>query len=425
MIRSKVGPREVPFIYNLFPPLAGEAAGWMAHVKRAAKMGFNWIFLNPIQYPGESGSIYSIRDYDRLNPLFFPQGSMEEQFAAFQSFIEASRAAGMEVMVDLVINHTAHDSPLLKEHPQWFKWLADGTIAHPGAMDNGHWVLWGDLAEIDNANSPDKSGLYGYWWQRMKEMLDRGVRGFRCDAAYKVPLPLWRLLIGRAREEAPDAVFFAETLGCPFEDNLALTEAGFDFTFNSGKWWNYRDDWFLHQLRDGCGRTRSISFPESHDTERLMEEFRGDVPRVEQHYAFTALIASGVMIVLGFEYGFRKRPHVVKTRPGDWEGISDDLTEFIARVNALKVARRLFQEDNSVERVEIGTENVLALKKTALDGKESAALLLNRYGHKHTVSAGGLAKAISFRNAEALVGAFTRQEDAFVLDPWALILLEP
>jgi starch synthase (maltosyl-transferring) len=420
---TEVNPNNVPFIYNLFPPLVGKSSNWTEHIKRAAGMGFNWCFLNPIQYPGESGSLYSVRDHDRLNTLFFPQKNAEEQFKAFSEFVKESRDAGLEVMVDLVINHTAHDSPLIQKHPEWFKWLDDGTIAHPGAMDNGHWVIWGDLAEIDNENSSDKAGLYNYWWEMIKQMLDLGVRGFRCDAAYKVPCDLWRLLIGRAKEAVPEACFFAESLGCPFEDNLALTQAGFDYTFNSGKWWDYRGDWFLDQLREGCGRTRSICFPESHDTDRLMEEYRGDIERVKQHYAFTALITSGVMIVSGFEYGFKKRCHVVKSTPDDWEGQPADLRTFIGHTNQIKRNNRVFQEDNKVEKVTINTDNIMALKKTTLDGQESVIILLNLYGQKHGCSTQELKNSSGFGNINVIAGSVQVTENEVVLEPWGYAVL--
>ena len=39
-------------IYNLFPLLAGKVSAWEEHLDRIAGMGFNWIFLNPIHYPG-------------------------------------------------------------------------------------------------------------------------------------------------------------------------------------------------------------------------------------------------------------------------------------------------------------------------------------------------------------------------------------
>ena len=39
-------------LYDLFPLLAGPFAQWDRHFTRAAGMGFNWIFLNPIQQTG-------------------------------------------------------------------------------------------------------------------------------------------------------------------------------------------------------------------------------------------------------------------------------------------------------------------------------------------------------------------------------------
>ena len=44
-------------IYNLFPLLAGEVRHWKPHLQRAADMGFDWVFVNPIQFPGFSGSL--------------------------------------------------------------------------------------------------------------------------------------------------------------------------------------------------------------------------------------------------------------------------------------------------------------------------------------------------------------------------------
>ena len=50
-------------IYNLFPLLAGPFSRWTEHFTRAAAMGFDWAFVNPIQQPGASRSLYSIADY--------------------------------------------------------------------------------------------------------------------------------------------------------------------------------------------------------------------------------------------------------------------------------------------------------------------------------------------------------------------------
>jgi len=54
---------EKMIIYNLFPLLAGKFTEWDSHLLRASEMGFNWVFVNPVNYPGFSGSLYSVKDY--------------------------------------------------------------------------------------------------------------------------------------------------------------------------------------------------------------------------------------------------------------------------------------------------------------------------------------------------------------------------
>ncbi len=60
------------------------------------------------------------------------------------------------MMVDLVINHCAADSDLIKLHPEWFVREANGRIAHPFADENGKKVVWKDLAQFDHRNTRDK-----------------------------------------------------------------------------------------------------------------------------------------------------------------------------------------------------------------------------------------------------------------------------
>lgn len=385
---SGMKPTAVPFIYNIFPSLLGEVDRWIPHVERAVEMGFNWIFVNPIHLTGASGSLYAIRDYFRFNPAFFPYDSFDAQKNRLSVFVAQCREMGAEVMVDLVVNHTAYDNPLTRDHRDWYKLNDDGSIKNPGANDDsapGGYVVWGDLSEIDNEHSPDRNNLWEYWWSVVEMYLSCGVRGFRCDAAYQVPDDLWRLLIGRAKDRHPECRFFAESLGCPMEETLNLAKAGHDFVFNSGKWWDYRQDWFVDQMRMGGGRASSICFPESHDTKRLAAEWNRDVERIKQHYLFSALVSTGVLVLLGFEYGFMKKPHVVHTNPLDYEGAHYDLTDYIREVNSLKRAHRVFAEDNRIERFDLGDGGVLALRKTSLDGGECGLILFNRTGERKSV----------------------------------------
>ena len=58
-------------IYNLFPPLLGHISNWYKHIDRIKYMGFEWIYINPITYPGFSGSLYAAKDYYKYNENFF------------------------------------------------------------------------------------------------------------------------------------------------------------------------------------------------------------------------------------------------------------------------------------------------------------------------------------------------------------------
>ena len=62
---------------------------------------------------------------------------------------------GLKLMVDLVINHCAVDSPLIASHPKWFVWDARGKVSNPFCDDNGDKVVVGHNAflldpEMDN-----------------------------------------------------------------------------------------------------------------------------------------------------------------------------------------------------------------------------------------------------------------------------------
>src|ERR1700686_3907884 len=106
MTQGPPGPR----IYNLFPLLAGPLPRWKSHLERARRMEFNWLFVNPIQLPGFSGSIYSIKDYYAIDPRVIDPSAGHPD-SQLRQMISDARALGLRVMMDLVINHTAFDSP--------------------------------------------------------------------------------------------------------------------------------------------------------------------------------------------------------------------------------------------------------------------------------------------------------------------------
>jgi starch synthase (maltosyl-transferring) len=366
-----------PRVYNLFPLLVGALPQWTPHLERAQQLGFNWMFINAFHYAGYSGSLYSVKDYYTIDPRLL-EPTAGSPMTQLREMVARATQLGLQPMMDLVINHTAFDSPLVTAHPDWYKRGTDGKPLRPSTKDGDKKVTWGDLAEIDNAGSPDRDRLWHYWLQLAEYYAALGFRGFRCDAAYKVPAALWQFLIERITQAYPGTLFVAESLGCPFEDTVQLARSGFDFIFNSSKWWNFTEPWCLEQYRQTAPLVPSISFPESHDTERLATELGGDKEAVKLRYAFAALFSTGVMMPIGFEYGFRQRLDVVKTQPHDWETPQWDLRTFITDVNHLKNSYRVFNEEGPLEVVEAGNPHILAFTKSSRDGNEKALIVLNK-----------------------------------------------
>jgi starch synthase (maltosyl-transferring) len=363
-------------IYNLFPLLAGKFARWQEHIDRAARMGFDWVFVNPVQRTGSSHSLYSIADYFELNPAFVDGPDPSRGFEQLREAIGSAQGAGLSMMTDLVINHCASDGPLTKTHPEWFV-REKGKIANAYCVEKGEKKYWMDLALFDHKHTRDPEGLFDYFVRAVELLLELGFRGFRCDAAYQVSPAFWKRLIARIRSRAPHAVFVAETLGCTPAQMVHTASAGFDWIFNSSKWWDFDAPWLHKQYELTRKLAPSIGFPESHDTDRLMAE-TGNEAALKQLYLFSALFSAGVMVPMGFEFGFRKRLDVVRTRPEDWEQPSTDLRSFIGDVNRLKRSYPVFSEEGRLRFLEHENPRVLVMWKNSKRSGQEGLVILNK-----------------------------------------------
>jgi starch synthase (maltosyl-transferring) len=380
-----------PRLYNLFPLLAGPISAWESLLPGIAEMGFDWVFVNPFHYPGFSGSLYAVKDYFALHPVL--QGdSQEAPDRLLARFVSAARSRGLKVAMDLVINHTSKDSLLAAEHPEFFEREPDGSLVSPSAIDpadSRKVTVWGDLAEIDYRERPARAELVAWWKKVVRHHVQLGFQGFRCDAAYKVPSEVWDTLIreGRSCEEV---TFFAETLGCRLQEAKSLAGAGFDYFFNSSKWWDFRAPWLLEQYATFCSIAPSIAFPESHDTPRLAAELldkgvhdRGAIEAIYRlRYLFAAFFSTGLMMPMGFEHGYARKLDVVMTRPEDAETELFDLRSFIAAVHHVKASIGALNEEGPQSMLTPPGAPVVALMRTSRTSGSRALALINP-SHQH------------------------------------------
>jgi starch synthase (maltosyl-transferring) len=382
-----------PRIYNLFPTLLGAVTRWHERLPAISDMGFDWIFVNPVHLPGASGSLYAIKDTRRLHPLLLEsdpepddEGGLGTDFGdrLLRDFCAAAGEAGIRVMLDLVINHTARDGVLVERHPSWFAHDENGKIRSPSVADLDdpeQITVWDDLAELDYSERPEREALLAHWEGLIRHYIRLGFAGFRCDAACKLPHEIWSRLIHGARIERANLRFFAETLGAAEDEIEQLRGAGFDYQFNSAKWWNFREDWLLEQYRRFRGLAPSIAFPESHDTSRLAADSGGSAEESRFRYLFAAVFSSGIMMPIGYEFGFKQPLHVTETGPDDWKaglaGSPFDISDYISRVNAMKAATPVLNEEGPQERVTDANVRLVGLLRRSEHGPQRSLALIN------------------------------------------------
>ena len=373
-----------PVIYNLFPRLFKTIDDWSAYIDTIAAMKFNSVYVNPFHEVGGSKSLYAVKDYFKLNAEFLPAKAKTDDFTPLKNFVEKCKAAGIDIYMDLVINHTANESGLIKQHPAWYKRGEDGKIAHPFAIDPGNpgsVTVWGDLSEIEFENNTDLAGMRKYWDDLIAFYQELGINGFRCDAAYKIPRNMWEPLIKNARKRVKGAKFLAESLGCTEEQTAALNGCGFDYLFNSSKWWNFEGSWCLDQHDRFRHIAPSIAFPESHDTTRLAADQPGTLEMQKNRYVLAAVFSKGLMMTIGYERGATKQLNVVQTRPSDMAAPRWNLSKWITKVNALKLDTPILCEEGQWRNVSGYDHDVLFLEKRADSGKPGLGILINKDWH--------------------------------------------
>ena len=206
----------------------GTFKGVEAQLPRLKDLGVDVLWLMPmfeigqVERKGSLGSYYAISDYKKVNPEF---GTMED----FEHLLAVAHRLGFKVILDWVANQTAPDHVWMTEKPaEFYERDAEG---------NAIWEYdWTDTRSLNYENQE-------VWWAQddaMRFWLEKGVDGFRCDAAGEVPAEFWYGIMPKMNKDYPEAYFLAEAE----RDNLADSRQTFDA--------NYA--WELHHLLNGLAQ---------------------------------------------------------------------------------------------------------------------------------------------------------------------------
>jgi len=135
-------------------------------------------------------NMYRTYDYFHVDPEYGTDQDLKD-------FISHAHSLGMKVFVDLVFAHCGPTSPIVKEHPEFFKRTEKNEIKLTG---------W-HFPEFDFSYC----GTRAYFRTVMSYYVaDFGVDGFRCDVADLIPIDFWEEVRGELDRLNKDLVVMAE-----------------------------------------------------------------------------------------------------------------------------------------------------------------------------------------------------------------------
>jgi glycogen debranching enzyme len=87
---------------------------WENHLRGISDRGYNMIHFTPLQVRGQSNSPYSLYDQLGWDPACFPEGDKD-----VQSMVDSlEQNHSLLSLTDIVLNHTANNTPWLQDHPE-------------------------------------------------------------------------------------------------------------------------------------------------------------------------------------------------------------------------------------------------------------------------------------------------------------------
>ena len=235
---------------------------------------------------------YWVEDLAQIEPRF---GTVEK----LAELSDALHRRGMRLILDMVLNHVAFDSPLLAAHPEWFH--------HEGNLEDCNDPE--QLTRRDVKGLPDlaqeKEEVYRYLLDTSLAWIERvHPDGFRLDAVKHVPLSFWSRYDDALHASAgKDFELLGEELdGDPAALARVQRDGHFDAMFDFPLHFALVDVFCKDQPPERLGAVLSndrmypdpdalVTLVDNHDLPRILSSCGGDVDRVSASADLSALRA--------------------------------------------------------------------------------------------------------------------------------------
>ncbi len=320
---------------------------------------------------GRFGSPYAALSFTAVDSALAEFDTRATPLEQFIELVDAIHERQAKIFIDIAINHTGWAAGLHETHPQWLVRTPEGQIEMPGAWG----VVWADLTRLDYT----KKDLWQYMADVFITWCRRGVDGFRCDAGYMIPVPAWRYIVSRVRNQYPDTIFLLEGLGGKISVSRdILNRANFNWMY-SELFQNYDRGQIETYLPEANNISESdgiaVHFAETHDNLRLAQHSK---TYSRMRTALCALCSSqgGFGFANGVEWYATERIYVHGAPSLNW-GAKTNQVDHIRRLNTLLKSHPVFHDRTEFKMLQNGEGNHLVLLRHHLPSGKKLLIVIN------------------------------------------------
>ena len=287
----------------------GDIQGVIDRLDDLQAMGVGTVWLSPVfamrtEKFFEHGAFhgYWVEDITKVEPRF-------GDTALLRRLSDELHARGMKLVLDIVLNHVAMDSPLVAQRSDWFH--------RQGPLEN--WQDEHELVNHDVHGLPDLAqenpAVFSHLLQSSLQWIGE-VRpdGFRLDAVKHVPLDFWARFNAAVSERAGrDFLLLGEMLdGDPALIARTQREGRFGAMFDFPLYFALIDVYCRDQSAARLGAALSsdrvyddpdslVTLLDNHDLPRVVSDCKGDLERVKGALTFQLTARGTPALTYGIE----------------------------------------------------------------------------------------------------------------------------
>lgn len=284
-------------------PALARIGDWLDYT---LELGASGVALGPIFESSTHG--YDTTDYLRIDARLGTDSD-------FDDLVAAAHTRGLRVLLDGVFNHVGREHHAFQDvlahgsrssYCSWFRLRWPNGPDGPPEYDDfeGH----SQLVALDH-DSPEVAAMVT---QVMTHWLDRGVDGWRLDAAYAVPPQFWARVLPVVREKHPDAWIVGEVI---HGDYAGVVQAsGMDSVTQYELWkaiWSSLQDGNFYELDAAMERHNAfldafvpLTFVGNHDVTRIASRI-SDSRHLAHAVVVLFTLGGTPSVYYGDEQGFR------------------------------------------------------------------------------------------------------------------------